>query len=249
MNNDTSTLDQSFFQNTGLEQIIGMLNILNDTIFWIKDCDGRFMYANRALLEQLGINKLEDILSKTDFDVSPSHLACEYVTDDNRVMQGNIVDERLELNILENGEVCWFTTSKRPLYNQQEEIIGTFGTSRHIDKRTKSVNRMTALKAPVEYVRNNYMRDISITELANIACLSVSALERRFKKYLSKTPKQFITEIRLENACRFLIDTNLPIADIAAAAGFPDQSYFSRQFSKYYGVAPSYYRNKHNDKH
>ena len=45
---------------------------------------------------------------------------------------------------------------------------------------------MDALKAPVEYIRENYMRTITLTELAKVTFLSISALERRFKKHLKK---------------------------------------------------------------
>ncbi len=78
--------------------------------------------------------------------------------------------------------------------------------------------------------------------LASVAHLSVSALEHRFKKYLSRTPKQFINDIRLENAKRLLLETNLPVATIAANVGFPDASYFTRQFTKQVGHLPSTFR-------
>jgi len=104
------------------------------------------------------------------------------------------------------------------------------------------LSSIDAIKAPVEYVRKNYHTDIAVHELADLAFLSVSALERRFKKYLAKTPKQFINEIRLENARRLLIETKLPIMEIAFRCGFSEHSYFSRQFKTLFGILPSQIR-------
>ena len=80
--------------------------------------------------------------------------------------------------------------------------------------------------------------------MAAIAYLSVSALERRFKKYLAKTPKQFINEVRLENARKLLVETNIPISQIGEETGFNDHSYFSKQFRLFFGELPSTYRSK-----
>ena len=94
----------------------------------------------------------------------------------------------------------------------------------------------------VAYVRENYMNKISLSELAEVSCLSISALERRFKKFLNKTPKQYICDVRLENARRFLVETTLPIALIADQCGFPDASYFSRKFYRAFSQRPSEFR-------
>jgi transcriptional regulator GlxA family with amidase domain len=111
-----------------------------------------------------------------------------------------------------------------------------------LSKASQVLSSIDAIKTPVEYVRENFHRDLKIEALAKLAFISVSALERRFKKYLSKTPKQFINEIRLENARRMLIETRLPIADVAYRCGFSEHSYFSRQFRLMFGTLPSQLR-------
>ena len=91
----------------------------------------------------------------------------------------------------------------------------------------------------MQYIKDNFHLDISIEHLADVAHLSVSALERRFKKHLVKTPKQFIRQIRLENARQLLVETNLPISEVAYQCGFLDHSYFSRQFKLMFDELPS----------
>jgi transcriptional regulator GlxA family with amidase domain len=111
-----------------------------------------------------------------------------------------------------------------------------------LSKASQALSSIDAIKAPVEYVYENFHPDLKIENLAKFAFIPVSALERRFKKYLSKTPKQFINDIRLENACRMLNETRLPIADVAYRCGFSEHRYFSRQFRLIFGTLPSQLR-------
>jgi AraC-like DNA-binding protein len=89
------------------------------------------------------------------------------------------------------------------------------------------------------------MQNICLEVLADVTHLSISALVRRFKKFLGKTPKQFINEVRLENARRLLIETDIAVATIANDTGFTDHSYFSRQFQKLFKQSPSAFRQEH----
>ena len=145
----------------------------------------------------------------------------------------------------DSGEICWFTTSKRPLRDAAGHVIGTYGMSRHMEKTAIALNVMSALKTPVSYIRHNYMHKISLSTLADISHLSISALERRFKKFLGKTPQQYITQVRLENARRMLVETTLPISVIAGETGFGDPSYFSHKFRQQYAELPSEFRANH----
>ena len=175
-------------------------------------------------------------------DFLPKHIAKRFIVDDKKVVSGEIVSERLEMNILESGEICWFTTSKRPLYNHQGEIIGSYGCSRHLEKTSIALSGMIALKAPVNFISEHYMDKICMTQLAEISHLSISALERRFKKFLGKTPQTYLTEVRLENAKRLLVETTLPISVVGEEVGFSDPSYFSRKFQQLFEELPSEFR-------
>ncbi|MDU0353435.1 AraC family transcriptional regulator [Paraglaciecola aquimarina] len=219
-----------------------MFDLLTDVIFWIKDTDSQIIYANKKFVEHLGCHSLHQVIGKSDVAFFPPHIAKQFITDDQSVMNGKVITDRLELNMLNSGEFAWFSTSKRPLFNKEQVIVGSFGFTQLLSKASKVLSSIDAIKEPIEYVRENYHQEISIEQLAKLAFISVSALERRFKKYLSKTPKQFINEVRLENARRMLIETRLPIAEIAYRCGFSEHSYFSRQFKLQFGILPSQLR-------
>ncbi|TYK64839.1 AraC family transcriptional regulator [Colwellia echini] len=238
-----------FINQFSVKQIISMFDLMPDVVFWVKDENNHFVYANKLLLEHMGVKSLSQISGLSDFDFSPAHMAKQYYVDDQKVMNGELVSNRLEMNQTKSGDIAWFTTSKRPLLNEEGKAIGSYGITRHLEKTSRSLAGMDALKVPVAYVRKNYMNNICLEELAEITHLSISALERRFKKFLGKTPKQFINEVRLENARRLLIESNSGIATIANDTGFADHSYFSRQFQKLFGQSPSAFREENYSSH
>ena len=232
-------LKETLLNTISVKQVLTMFDMLPDIIFWIKDTQSRVVYANQMFVEHLGYSSLEQVLGKSDSDLSPSHIAKQFIADDQKVMSGEIVTDRLEMNVNKLGELAWFSTSKRPLFDEHNMIIGSYGVTRHLQKTVKTLSGIDELKIPVEYIRENFHDDISIEQLAEVAHLSISALERRFKKYLARTPKQFIRQIRLDNARRLLVETKLPIAQIAYQSGFSDHSYFSRHFKLMFGELPS----------
>ncbi|WP_448213578.1 helix-turn-helix domain-containing protein [Colwellia sp. MEBiC06753] len=229
-------------QQDGVKQIIAAFDLLPDIIFWIKDTESRILYGNSHFIQHLGYKTLDQILNKTDFDFSPSHLAFQFVNDDKRVLAGHNVVDRLELNHTVSGELGWFSTSKKVLLDECGKVVGTYGITRHLEKTSKALSNVKAIEIPVRYIREHYSRTITIEELADLAHLSVSALERRFKKHLAKTPNQFINEIRLENARKLIVETQLPISQIAYQCGYSEPSYFSKQFQRMFGEVPSQLR-------
>lgn len=222
-----------------INNLLNMFDLVPDVLFWVKNIDAELIYANQVLLKRLQVKDLKSLKGRTDYDFSPEHIARQFMTDDKKVMGGEVINERLEINLSKNGEVAWYITSKHPLIDEEGCIIGTYGMSRHLEKTSVALSSIQPIEAPVEYIRQHFADDITLTQLAQVSCLSISALERRFKKYLHKTPKQFINEVRLENARRMLIETNLPISVIAVESGYSDHSYFSKQFSAFFSISPS----------
>lgn len=242
MKKQLSDIEINFFDEIGIDQIVHMVDLIPDTLFWIKNRNSEVMYANQAYLDTYGLKHLENIIGKTDEYFSPPHLAKQFVMDDQKVMDGELVTNRIELNFDRGGNFAWYNTTKRPLFDKDNNISGSYGFSQHLERSSQELSTLSAVSAPVEYIRKNFHTNIQIDDLAKLAFLSVSALERRFKKYLSKTPKQFLNEVRLENARRLLTETQQPIMEIAYKCGFSEHSYFSKQFKALFGILPSQLR-------
>lgn len=216
-----------------------MLDLIPDTHAWIKNCRGRFVYGNRLFFERFGFSSMEGLLGRCDFDLAPEHLARKYTEDDARVLQGAAVTDRLELIIGDASSGDWFLTSKWPVHNLQDEIIGSFGISRHLNRAEGTTIAYRELRAPVDYICEHFASDISVESLAAACNLSVSALERRFRKHLKKTPRQYIVSVRLNNARQMLLESDKPIGTVAIETGFADHSHFTRSFTRAFGLTPS----------
>jgi len=236
--------EKTFFSQTDFNQILGAFDILERTLVWVKDIDSRIMFANSFFIYQYGASSLDQLIGKNDYDFLPPDMARKFIADDKKVLSGVPVRERLELNIQRSGEIAWFETSKYPLKSTDGKVIGTYGLSRRRDKVSIPLAAVQQLEVSLDYIRTNYASDIEISELARVSFVSISTLERRFRKYLNRSPKQFINEIRLEQGRRLLRDTNEPIASIAASIGFPDPSYFARLYSRWYGCSPTDFRHQ-----
>ena len=93
-----------------------------------------------------------------------------------------------------------------------------------------------------EYIAYNYSQQITVEEIADYIGISRSQLYRVFMLMYNKSPKQYLTEYRIEQALRLLKDPKLTINAVARSVGFEDNLYFSRVFRKFYGVSPGTYR-------
>lgn len=92
------------------------------------------------------------------------------------------------------------------------------------------------------YIRNRPDLDHKIDDLAAIAGVAPSHFCRLFKSAMNVTPHGFVMRVRMERAQSLLRQTELPISQIAEAAGFSNQSAFTRAFHTYNGMAPGQWR-------
>ena len=92
-----------------------------------------------------------------------------------------------------------------------------------------------------KYIQFNYSHDISIDDVAKSVGVSRSHLYRVFMLNVGQSPIDYLTEYRINEACKLLRAGNLSIAEVAISVGFFDQFYFSRVFKRAKGVPPSKY--------
>jgi AraC family transcriptional regulator, arabinose operon regulatory protein len=108
------------------------------------------------------------------------------------------------------------------------------------DKEQRGYHSM--LDEVIGQMHHEYQKDINIALLADGCHISCCWFIREFKRYTGYTPKQYITNLRLQNAKELLNNHSLSISDVANLVGYDNQLYFSRIFRKYIGMSPSEYR-------
>jgi AraC family transcriptional regulator len=93
-----------------------------------------------------------------------------------------------------------------------------------------------------DYVEAHLDEDLSLTVLADIACLSPYHFSRSFKQAAGVGPQRYVIQRRLERAKTLMRRTREPLALIALEAGFGDQSHLTQMFRREMGVTPGRFR-------
>lgn len=94
------------------------------------------------------------------------------------------------------------------------------------------------------YIMNNYLEEISLLKVAEIACMNEAAFCKYFKKRYNKTLMQVVNEIRINYACKELLKDNANITEVCYQSGFNTFSNFAKTFKKITGTGPREYKMK-----
>lgn len=217
----------------------------NDVFFYIKDTNSRWVTCNAAALTLFHATHKSEVIGKSDWDFYPEQIAHEIIEDDRRVIEtGRPIINKLEVVIDEFFRLVWVSTTKIPAHRADGTVGGLMGLTRVVDRTGMLPAGAERFAKVVDYVEQNYRGNLEVAELARIACLSESQFRKRFVRLFKISPQQFITRIRVQTAAKLLSSTETPIAEVALKCGFCDQSYFTRQFSSFFGVSPKKYRDR-----
>ena len=127
------------------------------------------------------------------------------------------------------------------LRNRFQELIVTL--CRHYTKIGSTEARsLVRIGKVIEFLENNLDQKIYITDLADLANMSVRNFQRNFIKALGLSPINYLIQVRLQKARKLLRESDLEIADISALTGFTDVSHFIKCFKKNFKLTPFKYR-------
>lgn len=95
------------------------------------------------------------------------------------------------------------------------------------------------------HIEENLRAKLTMPLLAKSAGLSVAGFNRAFRRHFAASPARYVTEMRVREAARLLLQTEETIDAIAEQTGFPNRAYFSRVFKQVTDEAPAGFRRKH----
>ena len=120
-------------------------------------------------------------------------------------------------------------------------VGGTDEFARQVSER-KATPQWQLLKQALAYVQANYREGLTQEQVAQAVHLSPGYFSRLFRQEQGVTFSEYLATLRLQKAQHLLKTSSLSIGEIAAEVGYGDANYFSRVFSKTYGVSPSEFR-------
>ena len=146
-----------------------------DSIY-TKDLASRKTLANLTELRYMGAKSEDEVLGLNDFDIYPKELAEKFLADDHQVIQKGIpVLNREEYVLDENKEKRWLLSSKIPLRDKDNRIIGLVGIGRDITVRKELENLQLESQARI------HQQSDAITRIALNEAISIGNLEEAFQ--------------------------------------------------------------------
>lgn len=116
------------------------------------------------------------------------------------------------------------------------EVVKARGEAPSLNTTVDKIHEST------RWMRENFGSDISVSDAAAVAAMSVRNYLRRFKSEFGVTPLEYLMQLRFEAICAMLVGTKLPVDKIARRCGMGNGDRLGRLFRKRYGVSPTVYR-------
>lgn len=122
------------------------------------------------------------------------------------------------------------------------QLLGTIYAKHHYTENFKSSTNAKLFKPLLEFIEKSFMKPITLADMAQISGMSISHFSALFHDFFRQTPIDYLNAYRIERACLFLINSDIPVTEVAYHCGFNDSAYFVKVFKKYKNITPKRYR-------
>lgn len=126
-----------------------------------------------------------------------------------------------------------------------ELIINIFRKMNSTSNTNRNSRQSEIVETTLKYLKENYHKHLSLNDLAAQVFLSKDYFARIFRETTGMPISTLLQKIRVDEACKLLVNTNQKIDDIAALCGFSDTKYFYNLFKRQTGLTPKQYRITH----
>ncbi len=125
------------------------------------------------------------------------------------------------------------------LIGKSNDLI-PLASKEYINKRFHSDNKR--IQTIHEYFMKHYRDEIDLTQIASLVSMAEGSLCRFFKMQMGMTIFEYLNKIKVEFACKLLMNKEISITEVAYDSGFNNLSHFNKQFKKVTNLQPSEYR-------
>lgn len=113
------------------------------------------------------------------------------------------------------------------------------------DSNVSRAERLDVVDKAIHFMQENLNKKVLLQDIANEVKLSVSYFTNLFYEKTGYSPLRYLTQLRIQEACRYLDSTDMKMNQISPLVGIEDPLYFSRLFAKTMKMSPSEYRARH----
>ncbi len=229
----------------------GTLIYLNGHDFFEKD--GYLLVANSGAIHSIKATTLEyldaiSVIISYDFlkEVYPDmdQIIFDVPQDHEKALEIKSAMAHLwELHKMENDEFLYLK-SNETIYHVLYLPFKYFRKDRRLAASAHTEKYIERFKGITEYINENYKENLTLESVAQYCGLSREYLARSFKKYMGSTFKQYLDCVRISNAYKLLMNTDLSVLEVALENGFNDSRTFIKAFKAVYGETPHKYRTK-----
>ena len=167
-----------------------------------------------------------------------------FVADDKRLTTAggtSSIDLMLKLIADDQSEELANSVADQLIYSS----IRTDQDTQRLSVPTRIGVRHPKLSQVIQIMEQNIEEPISPSVLAKDVGMSTRQLERLFRRYLSRSPKRYYMELRLQKARNLLMQTDMSVINVALACGFASPSHFSKCYRSHYDTTPYRERGTH----
>jgi PAS domain S-box-containing protein len=150
---------------------------------WLKDTSGRFLAVNKTLANTYGYASSEELVGRSDDDITTHDLAEQYRADDRWVMESR-TQKLVEEIVVEHGVERWFETFKSPVFDVQGNVIGTTGFAHDVTARRQAEAAIRESEALFRNLADNAPAFIAMIDESGLA----TYLNRAWQDFRGNVP-------------------------------------------------------------
>lgn len=136
-------------QKDFLKRLFAILNLIPVSVY-IKDINGKYLGCNKYMLKMAGVSSQQDVIGKSDKEFVWKDIADKLEKIDKSVMEDEIIYEGEETPQVFGKENSTYLTTKTPLYDSQQNVIGLIGISVNVTERKKQKEELKQAKEQAE---------------------------------------------------------------------------------------------------
>ncbi len=190
-------------------------------------------------------SKAKDLLPETEVVIMSGHGDFEYAQTAVRLGVSDYLLKPISKKMFSD----MLGVVKKKLDEKQEQAEYVENLKKMVDAvyrgedETKEEKKYSQnITSAVEYIKEHYSENISLGDVAAYTCLNKNYLADLFRKELDTTFVNYLTGIRIDQAKRYLKETDLKMYEISYSVGYSDYAYFSTLFKKHTGQTLSQFR-------